>query len=78
MACHRGGYDESLQIRGEDREGVAPQRRHCPEGALVEAGDPIGPMPVGEHGKRGVGKAQLEVPVATASWYLRFGSFQVR
>lgn len=43
---------ESLRICGEDREGVAPQRRHRPEGALVEAGDPIGPVPVGEHGKR--------------------------
>jgi len=56
---------ESLRIGGEDREGLAAQWRHRPEGALVKAGDSIGSMPVGQHGKRGVGKAQLEVPVAT-------------
>ncbi len=56
---------ESLRIGGEDREGLPAQWRHRAEGALVEAGDPIGSMPVGQHCKRGVGKAQLEVAVAT-------------
>ena len=55
---------ESLRVGGEDREGLAAQRGHSPEGALVEAGDSIGPMSVGQYGKRGVGEAQLEVAVA--------------